>query len=202
MRAAIAWTCCGCALGILLAAAPFIPTTQLTELSVAKYRADWLGTGGGLYWQSLVSLVAPDHYNIFDISRFHGPGDPTFLYLYSSIAGLSLAIFALAVRRNRLTALFGLLLAFGMLWMLGDKTPIWRALFPLLPEKIRIGIHPEYTYCIFSLAIAGLAAIGLDSLPNSRSGTLGDRRNHRARSVPGGIGPPHERVRRSGKTPA
>jgi hypothetical protein len=162
---AIAWTCWGCGLGILLSAAPFIPTTQLTELSVAKYRADWLGTGGGLYWQSLISLVAPDHYNIFDISRFHGPGDPTFLYLYSSIAGLSLAIMALVVRRNRVTALFGLLLACGMLWMLGDKTPIWRALFPLLPEKIRIGIHPEYTYCIFSLAIAGLAAIGLDSLP-------------------------------------
>jgi len=161
---AIAWTCCGCALGILLAAAPFIPTTQLTEWSVAKYRADWLGAGGGLYWQSLVSLVAPDHYNIFDISRFNGPGDPTFLYLYSSIAGLLLAIFALTMRRTRMTALFGLLLAFGMLWMLGDKTPIWRALFPLLPETIRIGIHPEYTYCIFSLAIAGLAAIGLDSL--------------------------------------
>ena len=80
----------------MLAAVPFIPTTQLTELSVAKYRADYLGTGGGLYWQSLVSLVAPNHYNIFDMSRFNGPWDPTFLYLYSSIGGLLLAIFALA----------------------------------------------------------------------------------------------------------
>lgn len=161
---AIVWTCCGCALGILLAAAPFIPTTQLTELSVAKYRADWLGSGGGLYWQSLVSLVAPNHYNIFDISQFHGPGDPTFLYLYSSIGGLLLAVLALLSRRGRTTALFALMLAFGMFWMLGDKTPVWRAIFPLLPEKVRIGIHPEYTYCIFSLAIAGLAAIGLDSV--------------------------------------
>src|SRR5580698_5524457 len=165
---AIAWAGCGCALGILLAAVPFIPTTQLTELSVAKYRADWLGSGGGLYWQSLVSLVAPNHYNIFDISRFNGPGDPTILYLYSSIAGLLLAIFALLLavvtRRNRITALFGLMLAFGMFWMLGDKTIVWRILFPLLPEQIRIGIHPEYTYSIFSLAIAGLAAMGLDSI--------------------------------------
>jgi hypothetical protein len=158
------WTCCGCAIGILLAAAPFIPTTQLTELSVAKYRSDWLGSGGGLYWQSLVSLVAPNHYNIFDIQQFHGPGDPTFLYLYSSIGGLLLAIFALVWRPTRTTALFASMLAFGLLWMLGDKTPIWRAVFPLLPEKIRIGIHPEYTYCIFSLAIAGLAAIGLDAV--------------------------------------
>jgi len=160
----LAWTCCGCVLGILLAAAPFIPTTQLTEYSVAKYRADWLGTGGGLFWQSLVSLIAPNHYNIFDISRFHGPGDPTFLYLYSSIGGLLLAIVALATRRKRTTALFALLLAFGMLWMLGDKTVVWRIFYPLLPEKVRIGIHPEYTYSIFSLAIAGLAAMGLDSI--------------------------------------
>ena len=165
---AVALTCCGCVLGVLLAAVPFIPTTQLTELSVAKYRVDWLGTGGGLYWQSLVSLVAPNHYNIFDISRFNGPGDPTFLYLYSSIGGLLLAIFALlfavVTRRNRTTALFALMLAFGMFWMLGDKTPVWRIFFPLLPEQVRIGIHPEYTYSIFSLAIAGLAAIGLDSI--------------------------------------
>lgn len=160
----IAWAGCGCALGILLAALPFIPTTQLTEWSVAKYRVDWLGTGGGLYWQSLVSLVAPNHYNIFDLSHFQGPWDPTFLYLYSSIGGLLLAIFALFARRHRTTALFGLMLLFGSLWMLGDKTILWRTFFPLLPEKVRIGIHPEYTYCIFSLAIAGLAAIGLDTL--------------------------------------
>jgi Bacterial membrane protein YfhO len=160
----ILWAMCGCALGILLAAVPFIPTTQLTELSVAKYRADYMGTGGGLYWQSLVSLVAPNHYNIFNMSRFNGPWDPTFLYLYSSIGGLLLAIFAIVSRRNRATALFGLLLLFGSFWMLGDKTVVWRMLFPLLPDKIRIGIHPEYTYCIFSLSIAGLAAIGLDAL--------------------------------------
>jgi hypothetical protein len=171
----LVWAYCGCALGILLAAVPFIPTAQLTELSVARYRADYLGTGGGLYWQSLVSLVAPNRYNIFDMSRFNGPWDPTFLYLYSSIGGLLLAIFAIVARRNRTTALFGLLLLFGSFWMLGDKTIVWRALFPLLPESVRIGIHPEYTYCIFSLAIAGLAAIGLDflRLPNSIRWAIG-----------------------------
>jgi Bacterial membrane protein YfhO len=160
----MAWAICACVLGILLAAVPFIPTTQLTELSVAKYRGDYLGTGGGLYWQSLVSLIAPDHYNIFDISRFKGPWDPTFLYLYSSIGGLILAMVALAAKPKRATALFAVMLGFGMLWMLGDKTFVWRALYPLLPEQVRIGIHPEYTYCIFSLSIAGLAAIGLDAL--------------------------------------
>ncbi|MGA3259938.1 MAG: hypothetical protein ABSE35_13735, partial [Bryobacteraceae bacterium] len=72
---------CGCLLGLALAAVEFLPTAQLTEHSVARYRADWLGKGGGLHWESLVSLVSPDHYHIFEMSRFHGPGDPTFLYL-------------------------------------------------------------------------------------------------------------------------
>lgn len=153
-----------CLLGILLAAVQFIPTAQLTQHSVARYRADWLGTGGGLYWQSLVSFVLPNHYGIFDMNRFHGPGDATFLYLYCSIAGLLLALFAVATRRNRHVTLLSAMALFGLFWMLGDKTPIWRWMYPLLPEKIRIGIHPEYTYCILTLAVAGLAALGLESL--------------------------------------
>ena len=88
-------------LGVLLAAAQFIPTTQLTNHSVAKYRADWLGAGGGLFPQSLVSLILPNHYNQFDTARFHGPGDITFLYLYCSLAGLALAVYALAACRSR-----------------------------------------------------------------------------------------------------
>ncbi|MGB9458949.1 MAG: hypothetical protein WCB12_23095 [Bryobacteraceae bacterium] len=154
----------GCALGIALAAVQFLPTMQLTEHSVARYRADWLGKGGGLHWESLVSLVAPDHYHIFDMSQFVGPGDPTFLYLYCSIAGLALAIYGLTRWRNRYALALGLMVLIGVLWMLGEQTPIWRLIYPILPERIRLGIHPEYTYCIVSLGLGGLAAVGLDSL--------------------------------------
>jgi hypothetical protein len=49
--------------------------------------------------------------------------------------------------------------------MLGEHTPIWRAVYPLLPVTVRIGIHPEYTYCIFCFGLAGLAAMGLQALP-------------------------------------
>ena len=160
----IAATAAGCVLGIALASIQFIPTVQLSQHSVAKYRAGWLGTGGGLYWQSLVSLVLPNHYGLFDMHRFHGPGDITFLYLYSSIAGLSLALIAPFVRRTCYVAALGIMLFAGMFWMLGDKTALWRLLYPLLPETVRIGIHPEYAYCIFTLALAGLAAMGLDAL--------------------------------------
>jgi hypothetical protein len=157
-------TAAACILGILLASVQFIPTTQLTNHSVAKYRADWLGTGGGLFPQTLVSLVLPNHYGIFDVAHFHGPGDLTFLYQYCSLAGLALAVYAVAVRRNRYALLLGIVAIFAIGWTLGDKTAPWRWLYPLLPEKIRIGIHPEYAYCILTMSIAGLAALGLEAL--------------------------------------
>jgi hypothetical protein len=157
-------TAAGCVLGILLASVQFIPTTQLTRHSVAQYRADWLGAGGGLLPQSLVSLVLPNYYHQFDTSQFHGPGDLTFLYLYCSIAGLALALYALVMRRSRMVALLGIMAAFAMFWMLGEHTPVWHWFYPLLPEKVRIGIHPEHTYCMLTLAIGLLAALGLESL--------------------------------------
>jgi len=163
---------CGCLLGLALAAVEFLPAAQLTEHSVARYRADWLGKGGGLHWESLVSLVSPDHYHIFEMSRFHGPGDPTFLYLYVSLAGLALAIYGLTQWRNRYAMSLGLMVLFGMLFMLGEHTAIWRLIYPILPEKVRLGIHPEYTYGIVSLGLAGLAAIGLDSLRAANAARL------------------------------
>jgi hypothetical protein len=165
----VVYSLAACLLGIGLAAVQFIPTFQLTQNSVAKYRAGWLGAGGGLYWQSLVSLLLPNHYNLFDMAQFKGPGDPSFLYLYMSIAGLCLAVFALFTVRKRSAALLASMTAFGLLWMLGENTPIWRAVYPLLPLTVRIGIHPEYTYCIFCFGLAGLAALGLQALPVKES---------------------------------
>lgn len=159
----ILWTLAAAALGIAVAGVQFIPTFQLTQWSVAKYRAGWLGSGGGLYWQSLVSLVWPNYYSLFDMSKFHGPGDISFLYLYSSIIGLALAIYALAKWERRVAPLV-CMTAFGLVWMIGENEPLWRWLYPYLPISIRIGIHPEYTYCIFGLGLAGLAAMGLDRL--------------------------------------
>lgn len=160
---ALAAAAAACALGLSLSAVIFIPTAQLAHYSVAMYRAGWLGGGGGIPPQSFVSLVAPNRYHIFD-AGFSGPGDRSFLYLYCSLAGLALAIYALAFRRQRAVGLLAVMAAFGALFSLGEHTPLWRALYPLLPERVRIGIHPEYCYCILILAVAGLAALGLDKL--------------------------------------
>jgi hypothetical protein len=56
------------------------------------------------------------------------------------------------------------MLLFGAFWMLGDKTPLWRLAYPLLPVSVRIGIHPEFGYCVFTLSFAALAGLGLDRL--------------------------------------
>jgi hypothetical protein len=160
----IGYALMGSVLGVGLAAVQFIPTFQLTQWSVAKYRAGWLGAGGGLSWQSLVSLVLPNHYNQFNMAHFKGPGDITFLYLYCSIGGLLLAIFALIRFQSAMVPL-AVMTGFGLLWMLGEYEPLWNLVYPLLPVSIRIGIHPEYTYCIFGFGLAGLAAMGLDRLP-------------------------------------
>ncbi len=153
---------CGMALGLASAAVILLPAAQLTFHSVARYRADWLGSGGGMFWQSFVSLVWPNAYHIFDLQNFKGPWDPTFLYLYVSALGFVFVLVALVFSRTRQTLLFALAALFAGWFMLGDKTWLWRATYPHLPESIRIGIHPEYTYFIFSFSLAGLAACGLD----------------------------------------
>lgn len=141
---------------LALAAVEVIPTAKLTRNSVAKYRAEWLGGGGGIKLQALLSLVIPNYWSVFDLSKFHGPSDPTFLYLYSSLFGLVLALAAICWKPDTLTRAFSLLTLAAAIWMFGDSTPIGRTIFLFLPVSIRIGIHPEYTLCVFALALAVL----------------------------------------------
>jgi hypothetical protein len=147
---------------LLLSAVQVIPTAQLTRNSVAKFRAEWLKTGGGIKLGALYSLVMPNYWNVFDLSKFHGPpgADLTFLYLYCSMAGLALALCAALWKPDRLARGFALFTLAAGVWMLGDSTPIGRTIFQALPVEIRIGIHPEYTLPVFSLGIAVLAGLG------------------------------------------
>ena len=156
-----------CVAGVLLAAIQFFPTAELTQNSVAKYRAEWLGSGGGIPPAALLSLVSPNHWSVFDPSRYHGPEDLTFVYLYSSLLGLALAIGAMLWRPGKSTRVFTALLAVFTFAMLGDQTAPGRALLLALPVKIRIGIHPEFFFCVFSLALAVLAGLGAEKLLRS-----------------------------------
>ena len=145
---------------LLLAAVQLIPTAELTRNSVAKFRVEWLKTGGGIKLGALYSLVVPDYWHVFDLSKFHGPGDPTFLYLYCSLLGLALAVAAVVWKPDRTVRAFALLLLAATVWMLGDSTPIGRTILQALPTGIRIGIHPEFTLPVFALGLAVLAGLG------------------------------------------
>lgn len=147
---------------LALSAVQFIPTAQLTNLSVAKYRADYLKTGGGIHPQALLSLVWPNYAHVFDPAKFTGPGDPTFFYLYSSVLGLALAILAVCWKSDRWSSAFGILTGLAGIWMLGDYTLVGRTIFPALPVNIRIGIHPEFTMPVFALGLAVLAGLGAE----------------------------------------
>jgi putative Ca2+/H+ antiporter (TMEM165/GDT1 family) len=156
------------------AAVQLFPTAELTYNSVAKYRSEWLGTGGGIPPGALLSLIIPNYWNVFDLSKFHGPTDLTFLYLYSSILGLALALGAIIWKpglrdREAWSRVFAAMLVIFTFGMLGDQTTLGRVALAALPIQLRIGIHPEFLFCVFSLALAVLAGLGAERLlPSSR----------------------------------
>jgi hypothetical protein len=151
-----------CFWAALLAAVQIVPTAELTRNSVAKYRAEYLHSGGGIKLGALYTLVLPNYWGAFDMSKFHGGADPTLLYLYCSIFGLALALAAACWKPTRLALTFGLFTLAAGIWMLGDSTPIGRTIFLALPVSIRIGVHPDYTLPVFTLGIAVLAGLGAD----------------------------------------
>jgi hypothetical protein len=159
-----ALTLLAAAWALLLSAVQFLPTAELTNNSVAKYRSEWLGSGGGIPPGALFSLVIPNYWNVFDPSKFHGPVDLTFLYLYSSLLGLALALGSIFWKPGPWARVFTMLLGIFTLAMLGDRTALGRAVLSALPVQLRIGIHPEFLFCVFSLSLAVLAGLGADRL--------------------------------------
>ena len=150
----------------LLSLAQLAPTYQLTNLSVAQFRADYLGSGGGVPATALVSLVWPNYYHIFEPAQYKLPDDLTYMYLYCGILGL---LFGLA----------GVVLAAPVqvepgvrhpaargrhLRTLGDTTWVGRMALSLIPLRIRIGLHPEISAALLCLSLAVLAALAFDRL--------------------------------------
>ena len=116
-------------LAALICAIQLVPTLRLTSLSIASIRSQWL-TAWGVPVASLVSLIAPDHYNIFDLSKYTLHYNFTLLYVYCGIAPLLLLLFAPFEKRARV---FAALTAVSAVWMLGEHTPI----YPLVPDFCR-----------------------------------------------------------------
>lgn len=167
---ALVYTAAAAAWAVLLAAIQVFPTLQLSRLSVAQYRSQFLKTGGGMPLQALVSLVLPDHYGIFQFngSTWKLPFEVTFLYTYCGMAALVFAAVAIARRRNPYSIAFALLTVCAALWMLGDSTPVGRTIFGMLPDVVKNSLYAEFALCAFSLGMAVLAGLGADQVRAGR----------------------------------
>ncbi|MCC6861708.1 MAG: YfhO family protein [Bryobacterales bacterium] len=152
-----------------LAAVQLLPTLELTRRSVAALRSEWMEAGGGVPVQALISLLIPNFWGAldFDANTYKLPWNPTFLYLYCGLGGLALAAWAL-LRRVKHTGLFGAITLIAGLWMLGDKTPAGRILFPLTPAALRGSLYAEFAMAAFTLGMAVLAGLGAERLAQRR----------------------------------
>jgi hypothetical protein len=167
---ALAYVAVSAVWAVLLSAIQVFPTLQLSRLSVGQYRSDWMRTGGGLPLQSLVSLVLPNHYGMFQFhwSTWKLPWNPTFLYTYCGIPALLFVLVAIVSRKSRYTVSFAVLSLCAALWMLGDSTPIGKTIFMLLPDAVKNALYAEFALCSFSLGMAVLAGLGAQQFLNSR----------------------------------
>jgi hypothetical protein len=155
---------------VLLAAIQVFPTLQLSRLSVAQYRSQFLKTGGGMPLQALISLVLPNHYGMltFDGGVWKHPWEVTLLYTYCGIPALVFAVLAVLSRRNRYAAGIALLTLSATLWMLGDSTPVGKTIFVLLPDAVKGSLYAQFALCAFSLGMAVMAGLGADQVLSGR----------------------------------
>ncbi len=153
----------------LLSLAQLAPTYQLTNLSVAQFRADYLGTGGGVPATALVSLVWPNYYHIFEPAQYKLPVDLTYMYLYCGMLGLLFGLAGVVLAgRSRLNRVFAILLLAGVLATLGATTWVGRMALSLIPLRIRIGLEPEISAAVLCLSLAVLAALAFDRLVTNK----------------------------------
>jgi hypothetical protein len=132
----------------ILALVQLGPSVQLMQSSVAKYRTDWLGDGGGIPWAALGTLIDPNR-------PPPAGADITFWYLYCGWLALPLAALGAAVRPS-------------LLFMTASSAVLMSgSFFQFLPDLVRRTYYPEYVAAPFMLGIATLAGFGLNSLLRS-----------------------------------
>src|SRR5262249_45553417 len=144
----------GCAIGIALAAVQLVPAFELAHHSIAAMRGEWSFSAGGLPLRALVSMVLPNHYDIFDLEKYRTrnfPWNPSFLYLYCGLAAVSLAPAALVFSRHKQRITILTLTMLSAFWMLGENTPVLRTLFPYVPKMIRGSVYSDFAMPAFLL---------------------------------------------------
>jgi hypothetical protein len=146
----------------LLAAIQFLPTLELSFLSIGHLRSTWRGTGSGLPLAVLKTLVWP---NALGAVTGDSPTyDPTLSYLYCGILVLALAAVAVFVRPSRVKFAILVLALVSVIGILGDSTPIGKAVYLMMPAFARGPYYPTSWMPVFSLSVVLLSGFGLQFL--------------------------------------
>jgi hypothetical protein len=152
------------AVGVATAGAAIVmlPLLELTPLSIASLR--WqLQNPMGAPLESLVSLIRPNYFHIFEPdSGYKLPYNYTFLYVYCGLLPLALALVAPFVRRARLFLALAVLSAF---WMLGEFTPVYPAVFSLMPKLVQSASYAWLAMAALCFFLGAAAATVFPSRP-------------------------------------
>lgn len=146
--AAAAWLAAGGALAAAMLAVVLVPAAQLTVLSVQAGRDYASISAGGIPAAALGGLAWPGHAYVY-------VGAPALLL---ALAGLR----APALPRPLRIAL-GVLALLALLLMLGDRTPVFRAAYAVVPG-VDLFRSPQRYSALLGCAVAVLAAGGAAAL--------------------------------------
>jgi hypothetical protein len=164
----LALTIAALAMVFLVAAVQVLPTRELADLSLGATRPEWRGTGGGLQLPVLMTILNPNYLGSFSWDTFNKTYEITLAYLYCGFLTLLLVLVAIFTRPSRAKTVLAALLAVSGVWMLGDSTPVGKALFLALPRFIRGPMYPQHWMVVFSLSMALLGGFGLQRVPAVR----------------------------------
>ena len=133
---------------------------ELLRESIAKYRTDWMGFGGGIPPEALLTALLPNYFHTFEPEHFSGRADLTLMYIFlgwSIVASIAVGIRAVPRWLLVLTLLLGVL-------MIGEWSPVGSVLFSVLPAFLQRTTYWYPYLAPFTLAISLAAAFGTGSL--------------------------------------
>jgi hypothetical protein len=158
-------TAAAAAMVFLVAAVQVFPTQELVDLSIGSARTVWRGTGGGLPIPVLMTVIWPNYLGAFRWSTFNRSYEITLTYLYCGSLTVALAIAGIILKPSRIKAILVAMLGIAGVWMLGDSTPLGKALFLAMPRLLQGPMYPQHWMVVFSLCMALLSGFGMQLFP-------------------------------------
>ena len=156
------------AVGLSLAALTLLPAYEMTGYTARAHMPYDEASRYSLPPAALTGLLVPDLYGRGP-AGFWGKWDRVEVG-YLGVLPLVLAGLVLLLRRDRMSGFFAFLAIGGLLLALGRYAPVHRLFYRFVPGFDRVRV-PARALILFDFGVAGLAALGLDTLLRP----LGDR---------------------------